>query len=299
MKYPQLTGLIAAPFTAFDADGSVNYSAIPRQVESLLAQGVTGAFVSGTTGEGVSCSLEERIRIMDAWQTASAGRLKLIIHTGALALPDVRELAAHAQKIGVYATSIVPPTYFKAASVSQLTEFCRQTASAAPDLPFYYYHTMLTAPNCSMVEFLKAADKTIPNLAGIKFNCHNLYEYQNCRRLFGGKYDIVFGVDEFFAAALALGAKGFIGSTYNYSAKLYFAIWKAFERGDWAEVERGMDKVCRGVDLLVANGGLAAGKAMMLSSGIDCGDPRPPLAALSGERKEAISREIRAILEED
>lgn len=299
MKFPQLTGLVAAPFTAFDAEGGVNLSAIPRQVESLLAQGVTGAFVSGTNGEGVSCSLAERIRIMEAWQTASAGRLKLIIHTGALALPDVRELAAHAQKIGVYATSIVPPTYFKAATVPQLVEFCRQAAAAAPELPFYYYHTMLTAPNCSMVEFLKAADPVIPNLAGIKFNCHNLYEYQNCRRLFGGKYDIVFGVDEFFAGALAVGARGFIGSTYNYSAKLYFAVWEAFRRGDWAAVERGMDKICRGVDLLVTHGGLAAGKAMMLSCGIDCGDPRPPLTPLAPEEKAAVSRAIGAILAEN
>ena len=297
--FEKLRGLIAAPFTPFKADGSVNFEAISQQVESLVRQGVSGAYVSGTTGEGVSCSVAERIEVMEAWNAASHGRLKLIIHTGALSLADIRELGSHAQKLGVFATSIVPPTYFKPGSIAQLVEFCRIAASAAPDLPFYYYHTMLTAPNLPMVDFLKAADGVIPNLAGIKFNCHNLYEYQNCRRLFGGKYDIVFGVDEFFAAALALGARGFIGSTYNYSAKLYFAIWKAFERGDWAEVERGMDKVCRGVDLLVANGGLAAGKAMMLSCGIDCGDPRPPLAALSGERKEAISREIRAILEEE
>lgn len=298
MKYPQLVGLIAAPFTAFDAKGEVRYAAIARQVESLLAQGVTGAFVSGTTGEGVSCSLTERFRIMEAWQTASAGKLKLIIHTGALAMPEVRELAAHAQKIGAYATSIVPPTYFKAATVPQLVEFCREAAAAAPDLPFYYYHTMLTAPNLPMTEFLKAADGVIPNLAGIKFNCHNLYEYQNCRRLFDGRYDIVFGVDEFFAGALAVGARGFIGSTYNYAAKLYFAVWDAFKRGDWTAVERGMARVCRGVDLLVANGGLAAGKAMMLHCGIDCGDPRPPLAPLSPERKSEIARAIGAILAE-
>lgn len=293
--YEKLRGLIAAPFTPFKANGEVNYDMIPLQAESLIRQGVSGAYISGTTGEGVSCSVAERIRIMDAWHTAAHGRLKLIIHTGALSIADIHELGSHAQKLGVFATSIVPPTYFKPGSIAQLVEFCRIAASAAPDLPFYYYHTLLTAPNLPMVDFLKAADGVIPNLAGIKFNWHNLYEYQNCRRLFNGKYDIVFGVDEFFAGALALGAEGFIGSTYNYGAKLYFRIWEDFKKSDWAAVRVGMDKVCAGVDLLVQNGGLAAGKALMRIQGIDCGDPRPPLMPLSKETIEDICKQASSL----
>lgn len=289
--YEKLRGLIAAPFTPFKANGEVNYDMIPLQAESLIRQGVSGAYVSGTTGEGVSCSVAERIEVMEAWNAASHGRLKLIIHTGALSLTDIRELGRHAQKLGVFATSIVPPTYFKPGTIAQLVEFCRIAASATPNLPFYYYHTMLTAPNLPMVDFLKAADGVIPNLAGIKFNCHNLYEYQNCRRLFNGKYDIVFGVDEFFAGALALGAEGFIGSTYNYGAKLYFRIWDEFKKGDWSAVRSDMDKVCTGIDLLVQHGGVAAGKALMGIQGIECGNPRPPLLALPPE----TIRDIRQI----
>lgn len=293
--FEKIRGLVAAPFTPFKANGEVNYEIIPLQVESLIRQGVSGAYVSGTTGEGVSCSVKERIEVMEAWNAASHGRLKLIIHTGALSLTDIRELGSHAQKLGVFATSIVPPTYFKPGSIAQLVEFCRIAASAAPDLPFYYYHTMLTAPNLPMVDFLKAADGVIPNLAGIKFNCHNLYEYQNCRRLFNGKYDIVFGVDEFFAGALALGAEGFIGSTYNYGAELYFRIWDEFKKGDWAAVRSDMDRVCAGVDLLVQHGGLAAGKALMGIQEIDCGNPRPPLMPLSQAVKNKIRQKAAAI----
>ena len=298
MKFEKLSGLIAAPFTAFDSNGNVALDIIPKQVESLLAQGVTGAYVSGTTGEGVSCSLQERLDIMDAWHNASRGRLKLIIHIGALSISDIRILGKHAQELGVFATSIVPPTYFKAGNIAQLVNFCKEAAAAAPELPFYYYHTMLTAPNLPMVDFLKAADGVIPNLAGIKFNCYNLHEFQSCRRLFNGKYDIVFGVDEAFAGALALGAKAFIGSTYNYSAKVYFDIWEAFNRADWATVEKGMDKACRGVDMLIAYGGVATGKAMMRCIGIDCGDPRPPLMPLSESKKAEIAAAMSAIINE-
>lgn len=93
-----------------------------------------------------------------------------------------------------------------------------------PDTAFYYYHTGMSGISLSMVDFLKAADNVIPNMAGIKFNSPDLYEYQNCRNVLNGKYDIVYGVDEFFAGALALGTKCLIGHTYNYAAALYLRM---------------------------------------------------------------------------
>ena len=298
MTYPKLSGLLAAPFTAFDENGEVNYTIIQKQADSLVSDGVKGAYICGTTGEGISCSLEERIQIMETWKKASAGRLFLIAHTGALSLKDVAILNRKAVELHFDAVSVVPPTYFKPSNEESLAEYCMAAASSAPELPFYYYHTMNSGVNLSMTRFLEIADGQIPNLAGIKFNHHNLYEYQNCLHACGGKYDIIFGVDEFFAGALALGAECFIGSTYNYSAVLYQRIWEAFRRGDWNAVKINMHKVCRGVDLLVQNGGIPAGKAMMLIKDIDCGNARLPLKQLTREKRQEIAEAFRQILEE-
>ena len=82
MKIKKLEGLIAAAHTAFNDDGSVNCDIIPRQAEMLVRQKVTGVYVSGTTGEGVHCSTEERRRVMDAWAKSAKGRLFLIAHVG-------------------------------------------------------------------------------------------------------------------------------------------------------------------------------------------------------------------------
>ena len=59
-----------------------------------------------------------------------------------------------------------------------------------------------------------------------------------------------------------------------------------------------MHKVCRGVDLLVQNGGIPAGKAMMLIKDIDCGNARLPLKQLTGEKRREIAEAFRQILEE-
>ena len=293
MSYEKLTGLIAAPFTAFNADKSVNLDMIPKQVELLLKEGVMGAYVLGTTGEGVSCSMEERKAIMHAWSKASAGRLKLIAHIGALALPDVKELARFAVAENYYATSVVPPTYFRPANPQAMALYIKEVASYAPELPFYYYHTMLSRLDMSATSILEAVEAIggIANFAGVKFNHHDLFDYQCASQVAGGKYDIVFGVDEFFAGALEIGAKGFIGSTYNYSAAIYQKIWKDWSNNDRAAVAESMKKVCDGVKLLVKYGGLRCGKALMQLHDLDCGGVRLPLVDLSDAEIKQIIKE--------
>ena len=297
MRILKLKGLIAAAFTPFAENGEVNYEMIPKMADSLSADGITGVYVCGSTGEGISCSVEERIRLMEAWSKAAKGRLTLIAHTGALSLKDISVLNRKAVELEYDAFSVIPPTFFKPGNVRELTDYCRAAAESAPELPFYYYHTMKSGVEISMRDFLEYADGRIPNLAGVKFNHHNLHDFQNALHACGGKYDVVFGVDEFFAGALALGTKAFIGSTYNYSACLYHRIWKAFEAGDWKTVEEDMRRVCLGVDLLIRNGGISAGKAMMLLKGIDCGKARLPLKQLSPEERKAISEAMKRLLE--
>lgn len=297
MRILKLKGLIAAAFTPFAENGEVNYGMIPKMADSLSADGITGVYVCGSTGEGISCSVEERIQLMEAWSKAAKGRLTLIAHTGALSLKDISVLNRKAVELEYDAFSVIPPTFFKPGNVQELMDYCRAAAESAPELPFYYYHTMKSGVEISMRDFLEYADGRIPNLAGVKFNHHNLHDFQNVRHACGGKYDVVFGVDEFFAGALALGTKAFIGSTYNYSACLYHRIWKAFEAGDWKTVEEDMRRVCLGVDLLIRNGGISAGKAMMLLKGIDCGKARLPLKQLSPEERKAISEAMKRLLE--
>ena len=78
----KLSGLIAAPHTPFAADGSVNYPVIDDIAKHLITTGVTGAYVLGTTGEGIHCSVEERKKVAERWVTASQGQLAQSGDTG-------------------------------------------------------------------------------------------------------------------------------------------------------------------------------------------------------------------------
>ena len=278
----KLEGLIAAAHTPFNADGSINYGLVKKQAETLIKQKVTGVYVSGTTGEGICCSVEERKAVFDAWVKAAKGKLYLIAHIGALALPDVQELGAYAVKCGMDATSIVPPNFFKPGSVDALVAYLKEALKTSTKLPFYYYHTGMSGVNFDMEKFLLAADGKIKNLAGIKFNYPDLY-------------DITWGIDEWFAGAVALGAKSAIGSTYNYSAGIYYKIWDAVKKGDLKKVQAGMKKVCDIVDILVQYGGVAGGKAMMKVWGLDMGGVRLPNVSLSDAAKADCVKRLKKI----
>jgi len=71
----KLKGLIAAPHTPFDSNNQVNYAVIDQIAALLIEQGVTGAYVCGTTGEGIHCSVEERKAIAERWVKAADGKL--------------------------------------------------------------------------------------------------------------------------------------------------------------------------------------------------------------------------------
>lgn len=289
-----LTGLIAAPFTPFDESGRLRLAGVEPIAAHLAANRVAGAFVAGTTGEGLSMSVDERRELATAWSEAARNhRVKLIVHVGAAAQCDAVALAAHACEIGADAVAAMGPPYFRPTTVDDLVGFCEPIAAACGPLPFYYYHIPdWTGVRLPMDQFLARGRERIANLRGLKFTHNDLAMFQLCTRLDGGAFDILFGSDEIMLAALALGARGFVGSTYNFAAPLYHRILAAFDAGDWPTARALQEKSVRLVNELCARRFLPAAKRLMAVVGVDCGPVRPPLADISVADRGALARQL-------
>lgn len=291
-----LSGLIAAPHTPFRADGSIAFDVIPQQARLLAQNGVRGAFICGTTGEGPSLTSEERRKVAEAWMAAKPANLVVIVHVGHLALGEARALATHAQTLGADAIATVSPSFFKPGSQTELVAWCAQVAAGAPNLPFYYYTIpSFTGVSLSAADFLAAAEGKIPTLAGIKFTFENLMDFQRATAHAAGKYNILFGRDEILLAGLGLGAQGAVGSTYNFAAPLYNRIIEAFNRGDLASARADQMRAVEFIAVLDRHGGLAAGKAIMKMLGVDCGPVRLPLRALTPSAETALRDDLQKI----
>lgn len=281
----KLTGLVAAPFTPMQDDGGLNLAMIETQARALVDNSVNGAFICGTTGEGMSLTTAERMQVAERWTKVAPASLQVIVHVGHNSLEECCTLAAHAQQIGADAVATIGPCFFRPASVEQLVSFCAQTAKSAPDLPFYFYHMpAMTGVNFPMIDFLKVASRRIPNLAGIKFTHENLMDYTECLNFESKRFNVLWGRDEILLAAFAHGATGAVGSTYNYMAPIYRKVLGAFEVGDLETARRQQLAAIESIQVMIRHGGLPAGKAIMKLIGIDCGPVRQPLRTLDPEQ---------------
>jgi N-acetylneuraminate lyase len=278
----KITGLIAATFAAYHEDGAVNLAIIPSIVDKMIADGLSGVFICGTNGEGPNLTIEERMAIAEAYVKAVNKRILVLVHVGHSSIAECRKLAAHAEKIGADAISSVAAFYFKPSSVSNLVKSMAQIASAAPNTPFYYYNIpVLTGVAMDMIEFLKQAETAIPTLAGIKYTAATLHEYHACVNYKNGKFDILFGYDEMLLPALAVGAKGAIGSTYTFAAPLYLKVMKLYEEGLREEAAATQLHAVNMVRCLVKYPPIPAQRAIMKMEGFELGNCRLPLEPLT------------------
>jgi len=271
---------VAAVFTPFKEDGAIAPEIVPTQAAFLAAQGITTVFITGTTGECHSLTCNERLALYDAW--APAGRthgLSVIAHTGGNSLEDAKALARRADTLGFSATSALAPSYFKPATVEALVDWCGAIAAAAPRLPFYYYDIpVLTGVSLPIDRFLGLASTRIPNLAGVKFTNPDLVAYRRALDVAADRYDLPWGIDEALLGGLATGARGGVGSTYNFAPKLYVALRRAFDRGDLAEARRLQSLSIAMIDAIAATGYMGTAKALVSRLGVAVGPARPPLA---------------------
>ena len=274
-KHP-LHGLIAATHTPFRTDGSLALEIVEQQARHLLENGIHTAFVGGTTGEYSSLSLDERRALAQRWCEVVRGTpLRVVVHVGSNCLEDARRLASQAQQLEAVAISAIAPSYFKPASVESLIACCSGIAAAAPETPFYFYHIpAMTGVSLPMVEFLERAPERIPTLAGMKFTNPDLMMYLQCLRL--GDWDIPWGLDEWMLGALATGALGAVGSSFNFAAPLYHRLSAAFERGDLDSARVEQHRSAQLIAVLARRGYMGAAKAVMKMLGVDVGPARLP-----------------------
>jgi len=296
VKTRKLEGLIAATYTPLNENGSVNLDAMPSMVEHLLSCGVSGIYICGSTGEGMSLSSDERKAIAKAYVEATNLRAPVIVQVGHNSLAEARQLAEHAQRIGADAISATCPSYFKVADASTLTECMAELAAGAPDLPFYYYHIpVLTGSTLDVVEFLSRAGDRIANLAGLKYTDTKLHEFQTCLELDNGRFDVLWGCDEMLLGALATGARGAIGSTYNIAAPLYHKIISEFESGNLEAARALQSQSIKMIRTLASFPFHPAMKEVLGMLGLPCGPCRLPQRRLAYDEVNLLRGQLNEI----
>jgi N-acetylneuraminate lyase len=287
-------GLVPAVLTPFHRDGSLNLLAVEQQADLLLRDGINAVFVGGTTGEFSSLTLDERLALADRWADVLEGTpARLVVHVGANCLEESRRLARHAEARRAAAVAMLSPSYARPRSADVLVECCREVAREAPSTPFYYYDIpSMTGVTFNVADWIDAAAERIPNLAGVKFTNPDMMTFQRLLRAGGGRFDVLFGMDEQLLAAFALGGRGAVGSGYNFAAPQFHRLLAAAARGDLDAARAEQFRAVTLIELMFRLGYLACAKELVLLRGVDLGPVRLPHSNFTPDQSALLHREL-------
>ena len=164
-------GLWCAMLTPLDSSGGVDHGLLNAHARSLLDQGVDGVAPFGTTGEGQSFSLAERLAGIDALLAAGIPNERVVAATGCAALPETIVLTRHGVRAGCAACLVLPPFFWKDATDDGLFAWYAQVieAVADPRLRIYLYHIPQVSGTPLSVDLIARLAAAFPGIiAGVK-----------------------------------------------------------------------------------------------------------------------------------
>lgn len=271
--FRDMGGAVSAMYTPYYRTGmkvgQINEEMIERLVEYGVKCGLTGLFVTGSTGESFLLSDEERKRVYARVAKAAHGRLKLIAHVGHPNTETAASYARYAASVGFDWIASIGPIYFGQDYDAAGDHY--KTISEATDLPFMIYqHGKMDSEKAARWFDLK-------NVCGMKYTDRDYYELGNLKRRLNKPAIFYTGYDEQVLNALATGEySGCIGMTDNHIPRHFVKICSLVAQDKLKEAQPVQEEVCRFVQLMIASSNMSLCKSVMRYIGLDCGFSRRP-----------------------
>ena len=296
-------GVIPAFYACYDQDGAISVEGVKALTRHLIAKGVKGVYVGGSSGECIYQSVAERKAVLEAVMSEAKGKITVIAHVACNNTADSVELAAHAESCGVDAIAAIPPIYFHLPNYA-IAEYWNAMSAAAPHTEFVIYNipqlagTALTMP--LLAEMLKN-----PNVIAVKNSSmpvQDIQMFKDAGIAARGEdgFAVFNGPDEQFVSGRVMGADGGIGGTYAVMPELFLKMYQLVQKGDIPaarkiqyEADRIIYKMCE------AHGNLYAVQKEILRRmyGLELGGVRAPLPNLIPEDEAVVVEAERMIRE--
>ena len=296
-------GIIPAFYACYAPDGSISTERVKALTRHLIAKGVKGVYVGGSSGECIYQHPDERKAVLEAVMSEAKGKITVIAHVACNNTADSVELAAHAEKCGVDAIASIPPIYFHLPN-DAIAAYWNAMSAAAPNTEFVIYNIPQLAGTALTMPLLQTMLKN-PNVIAVKNSSmptQDIQLFKDAGIQARGKdgFAVFNGPDEQFVSGRVMGADGGIGGTYAVMPELFIRMNELIEKGDIPtaraiqyKADRIIYKMCE------AKGNLYAVMKEILRRmyGLELGGVRAPLANLAPE-DEAIVAEAQRMIEE-
>lgn len=287
----KFTGVFPALYACYDDNGDVSRERTVKLAEFYLSIGIKGLYVTGSSGECVFQSVEERKATLEAVMEAVGGKMTIIAHIAAPSTRDSIELARHAEKLGVDAIAMVPGFYY-GLKVPVVKKYWCDVLDATEKVPLIIYNIPGTTNGFNLpVDLLKEL-LTTGRVIGVKNSSGAVQDILRFRLAAGEDFIIFNGPDEQYVAGRMMGASGGIGGTYGYMPELFMKLDDLINAGDMEKASALQKEISALIyETLKAGSLYAAAKEILRLRGIECGDVRSPFLSLD-ENGKAIAKQV-------
>jgi 4-hydroxy-tetrahydrodipicolinate synthase len=244
LNLDRAAGVFAAVLTPFDDTGAPDSAALALHSRWLLANGCDGLSILGTTGEGNSLSVDERIALLERLVSDGIPAQVLLPGTGCCAVPDTVRLTERAVQLGVAGVLMLPPFYYKNVSDDGLFGAFAEVIERVGDgrLRVYIYHfPQMTGVPLTPALVERLLSRYPETIAGMKDSSGDLANMTSAAARFSG-FDVFCGSDEALLPLLRAGGAGCITGVVNVAASLAAQVYAAWREGD-PSAERAQAKL--------------------------------------------------------
>ncbi len=286
----QFEGIYTPVVTPYHDDFTVNEAALEQVVEHLIGAGVHGLVVAGSTGEYYAQTMDERFWMMSRMKELIAGRVPMVVGTGATRTEDSIDYAREARRIGADAILVTTPPYaYPTGREIALHALAIDREANLPVMLYNYPGRMSVNMDEETLDRLGRS----PNFCGIKESSGDINRLHMMARDYP-HIALSCGMDDQALEFFAWGARSWVCAGSNFAPEAHIALYEACAvRGDFTTGRAIMSAMLPLMRVLEQGGKFVQCiKYGLTLRGIDAGPPRKPLQPLNKDDKRALAEVI-------
>jgi len=272
-------GTYTVMITPYDEDGRVDAAALRDFTEWQIAQGIHGLIPLGSTGEFLSLSDDETVEVAETVIGTAAGRVPVLVGTGAEDTREVVRLSRRAERMGADGVMIIPPFYSTPTEDELYHHY--KTVAEAISIPIMVYNNPATA-NVDLVPSTVARIATIDGCDYIKESTLEVTRVRDIIRLCGSGMTVFGGILGF--ESFVEGAQGWVAVASNVAPRPMARLFELV--ADEGRIAEARELYLHWLPIIEAVGGqryVAGTKSLLTHIGFQVGAPRPPRLPLPTE----------------
>ena len=279
--------------TPFNNDGSVDHESLKKIVNYNIENGTNYIVISGTTGESVTITKQEKQEIIQTIKEANAGQLPLVLGVGGNNTAAVIEEIKSTDLSDFAGILSVSPYYSKPTQEGMYQHF-KAVAEACPIPVILYNVPGRTAKNMEPSTTLRLA-RDFENVVAVKEAGNNVQQYLELLRDKPEDFSVISGDDDLALGIVLAGGAGVISVIGQGLPKPFCEMIQLGLEGKAKEAYKIHFKLMKMIDLIFAENNPAGIKAVLKALNLCSDEVRLPLVEATEELQAQIKEALKTI----